>query len=268
MGVEVGGAVGELHRTDVPGPQDAVEQGPELGVPVPDYDPGRGPVLALRDLDELPGLVGGPLLGGRRGGGRGPGPAGDEVDEHEDERRDQSRGGHHLWAEEAAGPEGLGVGFDELFPGALAALRAGGRARLLEDVDDCGAGDLEAELLELTLEAGVLPARLPGDAEDEAFDGVGRLGPATLAGLPAPSLGLVGRVDPSDERLGLDGGDEGFEDLAEGPSEPDQPLSLGGWSGLWCSADARCGMGRGAVCGCGLTLNLSKAGPGRLACRS
>ncbi|HUS45307.1 MAG TPA: hypothetical protein VM219_04660, partial [Phycisphaerae bacterium] len=93
------------------------------------------------------------------------------MNEEQDEELRQAPLRPDLLREEVARPERLGVNPQELVPTALSTLGPGVEAGGLQDVDDRGPADpADAEFLEFPQDAGVPPAVLPGQTDDDLAD--------------------------------------------------------------------------------------------------
>src|SRR5262249_18314518 len=117
-----------------------------------------------------------------------------DMHEKEDKDIDEPASGPHLLREEVAGPECLGMSFDEVVPGSFAALRPRIESIFEQDVADGAARALaDAELSQLTGDAQVAPAVLARQPQNQLPNllrlprsaGIGRLPFLAFAAQPA-----------------------------------------------------------------------------------
>jgi hypothetical protein len=126
--------------------------------------------------------------------------AGGRMHEYQNEGIAQPSRREHAQRQEVAGPQGVGMAFEELRPSRLAALRSGGQALLLENVDDRGARDARnPQLSKLAEDADISKPSLPRDPQHDPADVLGRSWPSRPANRRLPFGSLPGLPYPLQE---------------------------------------------------------------------
>jgi hypothetical protein len=159
--------------------QDGVEQGGERAVAVPDEEPCPA-ACVLEVHDEIPRGLRHPGRARVCCGAQDPGATAGVLDDGE---HVQSRPGQGDRLEEVAGQQGVGLGAQEVRPGAGAPFGRWADPGLLQDLPYRGGGHLHAQDEQFAVEAAVAPAGiLPRQAQDQNADGVHRPRPSRTFG--------------------------------------------------------------------------------------
>ena len=179
VGVQIGRVAHEHDGLDRVGFEDVVERPLKLLIPVAQKMRDGKPLL-FRDEAEIASLLSHPFPRGVHGRGRDVHPAGADVNEQDGVELLQASVCESPHAEEIARPQGRCVHLEELVPASFASMRIGRHAGAFEDVRDSTAGEFDAELFHLALDAGVAEPCFTRDADDDLADVLGSLRSADL----------------------------------------------------------------------------------------
>src|SRR5919106_580201 len=135
--------------------------------------------------------------------------------------------------EEVAGHDARGLGAQDVRPARTRPSRRGSETRAAQDVADRHRRDLVAELLELSLDAPVAPARVVlGETDDQVFEIPRDRGSAATPAPPPRRFAGDEAAVPTQQGLGTH-----CEDLPPGSGE--QPAGGGEQEAAWVSKRAR-----------------------------
>jgi hypothetical protein len=167
--------IGQSDDLHALAPEDLVEAGCELGVPIAEQEAGLD-LAILEEPCQLTGLLDHPGPGGRGCAAREVDAAAADLQEEEDVK---AREPDRLHGEEVDRQHLLGVLTDELAPGALAAAWGRQESVLPQDVGHGAGRQAAAELQEFALDPAVSPPRvLAGEPKDQLLALEALAGPA------------------------------------------------------------------------------------------